>query len=190
VVLLDSGGHTTTNFIAPLFKSGTTFVPDDDGGYIGFGAGTVDPSVLAGPSSPPYNIANGLTVYRFLWRNVCADACDGQFDDDLNFEAVLIDRGHGDFDLDFNYGDIDGTQGPVPSDSVGGFLLAANAATFSDFQSPGPDYCFRSGVAAVCGSTSTTVPEPDTVALIVTGFGMLSVAALRSRRFVPRRLRA
>jgi|GEM_PF-2315187 len=183
VILLDTGGQPTTNFIAPLFSNGTTFVPDGDfGGFIAFGAGQIDPQVLLPGYPQPgatYVPANALNVYRFLWNRVCANSCIGDGTDDISMEAVLIDRGAGDFDLDFFYSN---PQGPVPTGATGGFLLGLNSATFSSFDAPGPDFCFRAGALSDTCSGTTAVPEPSSVLLILVGLGLLFAAARRNRK--------
>ncbi len=188
VVLLDGSGNATSDYIAPLYHPASTFTPDPGiGGFIAFGAGQIDPSILTGTPTPPFDLSNALTVYRFLWRNVCSPLCSGSGLDDTNFEAVLIDRGNGDFDLDFNYGD---PQGPAPTGAIGGFLLGLNEAAFTSFTSPGPDYCFRGGVGSLCSDivNPNPVPEPGTVALVLAGLGLLYGSRRRFRAFVPRAL--
>ena len=184
-VMLDSNGVATTNFIAPLESgfSDVTFIPDSGvGGFIAFGAGQIAPSVLTGNPVGPFDPNAALSVYRFLWRNVCIDfngACVAG-STDFNFEAVLVDRGAGDFDLDFDYA----PPNDALATSSAGYLLGANAASFTDFSSPGPDYCFRGGVGQLCGSVvvpPTTVPEPAPIALLAAGIGLLGVATRRRR---------
>lgn len=181
VLLLDSNGASTGNTISPLFSASTLFQTDGNGsGLMVWGAGQIDPQLLlpVAPVNPVYDINNALTAYRFSWVNVCPStgACDGS--DSVSFQAVLIDRSNGDFDILFNYGN---SQGPIPADAIGGFELGANTTSFSSFTSPGPDFCFRGGVVASCGAVVTpTVPEPGTVALFA--LGLLLLARLTPRR--------
>lgn len=175
-----SGGAATGNFIAPL-RSATAFQPDSSGsGLMVWGAGRVDPLRLLASPAPgqTYDIANALQVFRFSWVNVCpvTGACDGS--DSVSFQALLINRGSGDFDLDFNYG----VQRSIPSDAFGGFTLDNNVRTIAGFTSPGPDFCFRGGVVGACGTTTGTVPEPATMALLAGGLGLIGATRLRRRR--------
>ena len=176
VLFVDSSGTPTGDFLAPLFSTTAFQVDSTFSGFMRWGAGLIDPQLLAPPvPSPIYDVSNALQAFRFTWLSVCptGGACDGS--DSVSFQAVLINRGSGDFDLDFNYG-----GGVIPAGAVGGYTLGSNIASFSGpFTSPGPDYCFRGGVGALCSSISA-VPEPATVALFLGGLGLL--AGLRIRR--------
>jgi len=181
---VSSGGAATGNFIAPL-RSATAFRPDSSGsGLMVWGAGRVDPLRLLASPTPgqTYDIANALQVFRFSWVNVCpvTGACDGT--DSVSSQALLINRGGGDFDLNFNYGRL---QSSIPSDAFGGFTLDANLRTIAAFTSPGPDFCFRGGVVGACGTTTGTVPEPATMALLAGGLGLIGATRLRRRRQDP-----
>lgn len=177
ILFLDGGGLPTADFLAPLLALTPFKLQDPFSSFMRFGAGLVDPQLLApAVPSPVYNISNALQAYRFTWSQVCptTGACDGS--DNATFQAVLINRGGGDFDLDFNYG----FGNVIPAGSVSGYLLGANAVSFTGpFTSPGPDYCFRGGVGNLCGR-AVSVPEPATIPLF-TG-GLLLLAGLRFRR--------
>lgn len=188
VVLLTDTGVPTGSSISPLFSASTLFQPDNNGGgLMVWGAGQIDPQLLlpTAPINPVYDINDALTAYRFSWVNVCPStgACDGT--DSVSFQAVLIDRSNGDFDILFNYGN---SQGTIPADAIGGFELGANTTSFSSFTSPGPDFCFRGGVVASCSAVVTpTVPEPGTGALFALGLLLLSRMTPRRRLAVARR---
>jgi hypothetical protein len=163
-------------FIAPLLAATPYSLADPSnpfGSFMHWGAGKVDPALLDNlPNPATYDINNALDAYRFTWLGVC-HTCTGA--DTVSFQVLLIDRKNGDFDLDFAYG-------PGTSTGQFGYRLASNtlALASTSFNGVGPDYCFRDGVGALCG-TVAAVPEPATMTLMLSGLALLGVSARRRR---------
>ena len=165
-----SGSFATGYFIAPLLAGSPYQLEDAFGSFMRWGAGKVDPALLDDlPNPATFDIANALDAFRFTWFGVC-QTCSGA--DTVSFQVLLIDRKNGDFDLDFAY------SGPTTGQF--GFKLGDNVVPLEErtFDRVGPDYCFRGGVGAVCGSIAA-VPEPETWALMVGGLALLGVSARR-----------
>ena len=112
------------------------------------------------PPFPP-DPADAPAAVRFHWNEVicspvtATSVCQGE---SYSFQAILIDRGNGDFDLEFNYNDIPAGIG------IAQFLLGSNL-----FQFGGPflsatnyDFQFRGGVLV----NGNPVPEPGPLALL------------------------
>ncbi len=121
----------------------------------------------------PANPLDAPLAVRFHWNDViCAPpsaTCQGQM---YSFQAILIDMGNGDFDLELNFDDIPAGIG------IAQFLLGTNA-----FQFGGPflsaqdyDFQFRGGVLV----NGTPVPEPGLVWLL--GLAAALMGLLRRRR--------
>lgn len=178
-----AGAFGAGYFIAPLQAASAYALADPFnlfGSFMHWGAGKVDPALLDDlPNPATYDINNALDAYRFTWLGVC-QTCTGS--DTVSFQVLLIDRKNGDFDLDFNYGG--GTSTGLFGYTLGSNTLPLAASTFNGI---GPDYCFRSGVGSLCGSVAA-VPEPETIALVMAGLGLLGMAT-RRRRASAKRLR-
>ena len=108
-------------------------------GQLGWGAGTVD----------------GAQAFGFTWDGVFSFGTTNP-----NFAQLLfINRGAGDFDLEFNYGAI--AAGTIPFAGVGddGSL---SGARYEALITPGANsritQCWRSGTVGDCGAT-TVIPE-------------------------------
>lgn len=179
------GGGTlppTGNYIAPfaadwverydLFDPG---IPTDMTNVIHYGLGHIDTAVKG---SYDYDFKLAPRALRFTWQGMCPAAEPDCFGGP-SFQAVLIDRGGGDFDLELN-GNSLATAG-----AAGGFVLGANKLT-----SIGPattDFCFRGGRALACDDAVGVVPESGTLSLFAAGLlGLAGLAHFRrgSRRSV------
>ena len=122
----------------------------------------------------PANPLDAPAAVRFHWNDViCAPpsaTCQGQ---SYSFQAILIDMGNGDFDLELNFDDIPAGIG------IAQFLLGTNA--FPQFGGPflsaqDYDFQFRGGVLV----NGTPVPEPGLVWLL--GLAAALMGFLRQRR--------
>jgi hypothetical protein len=125
---------------------------------------------LAATAPFPANPNDAPLAVRFHWNDLTCAACGGFT---YSFQAILIDQGGGDFDLEFNFNDIPAGIG------VSRILLGS-----SSFQSAGPffaatdyDFSFRDGVLVTDGRP---VPEPGTLGLLLAAG--LVFATLRRRR--------
>jgi hypothetical protein len=124
------------------------------------------------PTSPfPANPDDAPLAVRFHWNDLTCSACNSFT---YSFQAILINRGSGDFDIEFNYNDIPAGIGTAS------ILLGSSA-----FVSTGPfsasvdyDFSFRNGVF-VDGTNG--VPEPAPLMLLVAA-GVALVLTARRRR--------
>ena len=169
------------NFVAPFLSATPYKVNDVNSGYMSWGRGLVDPTllddVLPDPAPGTFDVANALGAFRFTWSNVC-HVCDGS--DDVTFQLLLVDHKNGNFDLDFNY-----FAPGLSANGSRGFRLGDNvlATSSGPFPYPGPDFCFSGG--ALCG-TVAAVPEPEVVTMLAGGLALLGVAARRRRAAAKR----
>lgn len=164
----------TGDFIAPYLSS--TLAPE---GNSSWSAGFVD-------STAPY-VLDGSTpqAYRFIWEDFTAG---------LETELMLLDRGSGNFDIEFRYGNdaISGTEGGAPPGGLQGFTLGSNTLPLTGSSSGFSSatlflYSFVNGVCTTCSVTPPTdVPEPPAVFLIGAGlFALALVHRNRRRRLLP-----
>lgn len=157
-----SGGAPSGNYIAPFFTDLTV------GGNTLSSTGLVD-------STAPFIESEATPAMRFIW-----DATDSSGNAVLA-GLMLLDRGAGNFDFLFQYGnDLFGIDG-APATGSQGFSLGSNVsplvsgpfATSTTYR-----FSFVDGTCVSCGSTS--VPEPATLTLLVAG--LIGLAFLRRRR--------
>jgi hypothetical protein len=165
---LDCTAVPADAFLQPLLSD--WIVGDADADRI-FESGSVTYTEghLARGTFPPDPLDAPAAV-RFHWNDLTCAACGGFT---YSFQAILIDQGGGDFDLEFNFNDIPAGIG------VSRILLGS-----SSFQSAGPffaatdyDFSFRDGVLVTDGQP---VPEPGTLGLLLAAG--LVFATLRRRR--------
>ena len=176
----DATASTNTGDVIKPLLNAAQYAPRSN---IGWAKGLIDPSLLDATLAPQFgDKSQGLALYRFLWNFVCPTtdpSCSG-----LQFEATLVHLTDEAFVLQFNYGFNDPITGVTT-----GFTIGTNSRSFSGpFADTGPDYCFNRGVLsdfttikACVGSTSTTVPEPDAMSLLLLG-GVGLIAGLKARR--------
>jgi hypothetical protein len=124
---------------------------------------------LATQSPFPANSNDAPLAVRFHWNDLTCSACNGFT---YSFQAILIGRGNGDFDIEFNYNDIPAGIG------LASILLGTSSA-----QSGGPfasnvdyDFSFRNGVLV---GDATPVPEPAPIALLLASCAALALARRR-----------
>lgn len=182
VIFLDGAGVRTTDVVQPLFSALGYVLQDPSdrfSNYVRWGEGLVDPLVFAGRSPPPaYDLATALPAFRFTWLGVCANGVGCDSFETVTFQAVLFDRGGGDFDLSLNYDFND----EIAADAIAGYRLGSNVGSFAGpFSDTGPIYCFRNGVTGPCTGTAA-VPEPATALLFLGGIGLLAGVGQRRRR--------
>jgi hypothetical protein len=163
-----AGGTPTGNYVAAFFSALTT------GGNTMWATGLVD-------STAPFAVADATPAMRFIW-----DGTDSASNSIL-VELLLLDRGAGNFDLAFGYGNsLFGIDG-APATGQQGFSLGANvrALTSGPFATA-TDYAFSfvGGACTTCGANPppALVPEPTTLALLSSA--LLLLPFLRRRRFL------
>jgi hypothetical protein len=159
------GSTPTGDYVAPFLSTLTA------GGNTLRGYGLVD-------SSAPYSAADATGAYRFIW-----DAVDSASNSILA-ELLLLDRGAGNFDLLFAYGnDLFGVDG-APATGTQVIQLGSNSNSVAGPFASATDYAFSvtGGTCAGCGGTgggggggggTVSVPEPSSFALILLGMCML-----------------
>lgn len=152
------------------------WITDDSAGRI-FDPGSVTftQGHLARDQPFPDNPDDAPLAVRFHWSIVGCDACGGAT---YSFQAILIDMGNGDFDLELNYDDIPAGLG-IASFLLGTNLYPAFAGPFSSGENY--DFRFRNGVLV----DGTSVPEPTVVWLLAVA--MLAMAFAGRRRRVSKR---
>ena len=151
-----------------ISDSGATRLFNDGAVSYSHGNLAVDASLPLPPGSNPASFPQAA---RFHWNAVCVGdplLCDANRH---SFQAILINRGAGDFDLELNYDDIPAGVGTAS------FALGTNT-----FSSPGPffsatdyDFSFRNG--ALVNGGGGTVPEPTAASLLA-----IAAAAWAMRR--------
>ena len=139
-------------------------------GSVTYSDGQLDPEPPIGP------LAQAPRAVRFHWQEVCTTTPCNDLNNDprYSFQAILIDRGAGDFDLELNYG------GAIPA-GIGtlGFVLGTNVFEFTGdvANDRSFDFRFRNGVLV---DGTAAVPEPSTLLLLA--LGLTTMHALRRRR--------
>jgi hypothetical protein len=140
-----------SNYIAPFQVDLLSNNPTVTGGFID--------DIDSGSGSDPYELANATTpAIRFIWSGEEAAHLS------VIFELMLIDRGSGNFDVDFMYGsELFGIDG-APDTGQQVIALGSNilGPTLGPFSS-NVDYSwsFVDGACTNCGGgTPVTVPEP------------------------------
>jgi hypothetical protein len=106
---------------------------------------------------------------RFHWNDLTCDTC-GNFT--YSFQAILVDMGNGDFDLELNYSDIPAGVG------VAGFSLGANTFSFSGPFLSSQDYDFRFRGGQLVGGNA--VPEPAAAWLLLVAAAAWGIARRRA----------
>jgi hypothetical protein len=159
-------GDYVAAFLAPLALHGNTLR----------GFGLVD-------SSPAYSAADATSAYRFIW-----DATDSS-NNAILAELLLLDRGAGNFDLQFAYGNALFNLDGAPSTGTQAIQLGGNSNSLGGPFSSATNYAFsfNGGTCAACvgsgiggGGGSVSVPEPSTLALMVAAMSLLLFSRRRS----------
>jgi hypothetical protein len=136
--------------------------------------------LAADPNQIPPDPSDAPLAVRFNWFLVNCFQCNSPA---VSFQAILIDASKnnapGDFDLEFNYSGANSAFDPFAAE----LNLANNFFSFdgTGIQSRESfDFQFRNGVGTlVDGGGGGTVPEPGTIALLLAGLGMASLARRR-----------
>ena len=163
-----SSSPPTGNYIAPFLSDLTV------GGNTLWSTGSVD-------STAPFVVAEATPAIRFIW-----DATDSSGNSILA-GLVLLDRGAGNFDLEFEYGnDLFGIDG-APATGQQGLSLGTNVLPLTN----GPFatatnylFSFKDGTCTgACGTTTppVSVGEPMTSVLLGAGL-LLALTSVRRRR--------
>ena len=166
----------TGNYIAPFAAALTV------GGNTSFSIGLAD-VVHAGTAADPFVEADATPAIRFVWEGT--DSASNQ----ILVGLMLFDKGGGDFDFEFRYGnDLNGING-APATGSQSFVLGAN--TFGPV--PGPfatettySHSVVGGVCTTgCGEPPTEVPEPPMLQLLALGLALAAIFGYHTRRRSP-----
>lgn len=156
-----SGGAPSGNYIAPFLADLTV------GNNTLSSTGLVD-------STAPFIVAEATPAMRFIW-----DGTDSSGNAVLA-GLMLLDRGAGNFDFLYQYGnDLFGLDS-APATGRQGFSLGTNvSALVSGPFATSTTYRFSFVDGACVGCGSTNVPEPAPLTLLA---GLIGLAFLRRRR--------
>lgn len=132
-------------------------------GQVGYGAGTV----------------GGRSAFGFTWDGVRTLGTPFL----SYFQVVFVDRGDravGDFDLEYNYGTLDGLNPFVVAGFAedGSFTGEPYLVGVTPEENSRVVQCFVGGSIGTCA----VIPEPATLALTLSGAGVLAAAAAARRR--------
>ncbi len=161
-----------SNYIAPFQVDLLSNNPTVTSGFID--------DIDSGSSSDPYELANATTpAIRFIWSGEEAAHLP------VIFELMLIDRGAGNFDVDFMYGsELFGIDGAPDTGqqviSLGTNLLGPTLGPFSS--SVDYSWSFLDGACTNCGG-STGVPVPEPPAPLLWAFALTGLVFAYRRRF-------
>ncbi|HEU4631516.1 MAG TPA: PEP-CTERM sorting domain-containing protein [Gemmatimonadaceae bacterium] len=150
------------SLLAPYFADVNTAFEGNPGGLVYYGTGTV----------------NGMNAWAATWDGVAGWGGPTS----LTFQTVLIDRGAGDFTMEFNYGFLgwpaEGGIGFTDDGGVTGEPVVAELATDQPPINSRLTCVFTDGVPSC--SDLVNIPEPSTVVLL--GSALLGLAGLAVRR--------
>ncbi len=122
----------------------------------------------------PYLRSETIDAVRFTWRN--GTISDGR---SVAAQLVFLNRGAGDFDIEFNYGFL---SYDFPVGGSQSLMLGPVSQHFESLDKVGYfGACYRDGVGSIC-SPAVVVPEPATVSLLALGLAVVAVPALRRRQ--------
>ena len=167
-----TGPTPTGNYIGAFVSSLT------NGGNTMSSSGGID-SIDAGTAANPFDFANVTPAMRFIW-----DGTDSA-NNSILAEAILLDKGSGNFVVQFAYGsDLFGIDG-APGTGQQVINLGANLlgpvngpfATATDYS-----FSFVDGVCSACGTPPTAVSEPGTLALF--GIALMPLLLMGRRRLL------
>ncbi|MCL2161626.1 MAG: PEPxxWA-CTERM sorting domain-containing protein [Betaproteobacteria bacterium] len=168
----------------------------------------VDTRYAGSPVTYGNGVYDGQTAFGVNWVDVDYYDSDPSHTARNSFQLIFVDRSDGDFDIIFNYDDIQWEAGEASDsgpDGLGGtaaragwasgtgeFYELAGSGVNGAFINGGPNALvsnsFNSGVAGRYvfevrnGVISTPIPEPETWAMLLAGLGVVGVTAKRRRR--------
>jgi len=129
-------------------------------------------------------------AYRVHWNRVAVDGAAAP----VSFQAIFIDLGSGNFDLELNYdyalsvNSLPAGLGAAALSFPGGATVAPYSGPFITDESGGYDFSFRNGLLvsgnpfSSSGGDPVPVPEPSTFGLL--GVGLLAGWVIRRRQRV------
>jgi hypothetical protein len=146
---------------------------------ITYAKGLVIPDFVFGDTA---SLDDAVKAFRVTWFVPSVDASDSPAD--FAFQVVLLDRSkvaEGDFDMEFNYEDFSGAVAPLEAFLTAGFHLGPNVVVADwPFNQTGSEV-FQFHLGQLVTSPTTTVPEPNSLPLLLAGLSLLAVGLYRRR---------
>lgn len=154
--------------LTSIAGNGTVFDTLAGDGEIMYARGVADPQA---DGSGNFDLAEAVGALQVSWAGVLDSSGNRRF-----LQMLLYDQGSGNFDLRLRYGLSDGDSYALGS-AVAGFNLGSNVVNITGPLVTTTDYFYRFRDGQL--QTSTSVPEPGTLALL--GLGLFGVAGRRRR---------
>jgi PEP-CTERM motif len=155
--------------LTSIAANGTVFDTLAGAGEIMYSRGIADPEA---DGSGNYNLAEAVNAFHVTWAGVLDSNGNTRF-----MQMLLYDQGAGNFDLRMRYGLNDGDTYALTS-AAAGFSLGSNSLNITGPLVTTTDYFYRFRDGRL--QTSSSVPEPGTLALL--GLGLFGIASKRRRR--------